>query len=56
VAALRTTMLSSSPVPMSGTGGLAWLASTSLAWLAVGVVVFVVGEQVARQQGSLSRY
>ncbi len=56
VAALRTTMLSSSPVPMSGTGGLAWLAGTSLAWLAVGVVVFVVGEKVARRQGSLSRY
>lgn len=45
-----------SPFVFGGDGGLVWLTGTTLAWLAAGVMVFAVGERVAKQRGSLSRY
>lgn len=56
VAGLRTTMLYGHSLPTWGLGGRVWLAAVSVAWLAVGVAVFVVAERIARRQGSLARY
>ena len=56
VAGARITLLYGQPLPTWGTGGLVWIAITSLAWLAAGVAVFKVAERVALCQGGLGRY
>lgn len=37
-----------------GDGGLVWVAVSALGWLLVGILMFGIGERVARQQGSLA--
>ncbi len=42
--------------PLGGDGGLLWMAGVSFAYLLVGILVFSLGESIARRQGSLGRY
>ncbi len=39
-----------------GDGGLLWMFGISVAYLLVGILVFSLGESIARRQGSLGRY
>jgi ABC-2 type transport system permease protein len=56
VAGLRTVMLDGNTLAWSGTGGLAWMLGTAVAWFAAGLLVFRVCERIARRQGSLSHF
>ncbi len=42
--------------PLGGDGGLLWMFGISFAYLLVGILVFSLGESIARRQGSLGRY
>ena len=46
----------STSLPSNGDGSFMWTLAVSLAWLLLGIVVFNLGEWVARKQGSLGRY
>lgn len=46
----------STSLPSNVDGSLMWALAVSLAWLFLGIVVFNLGESVARKQGSLGRY
>jgi ABC-2 type transport system permease protein len=39
-----------------GTGGLVWLLVTAAAYLAAGILVFRLGERMAKTRGTLARY
>lgn len=41
---------------LGGDGGLLWMIGISVAYLLVGVLVFNLGESIARRHGSLGRY
>jgi ABC-2 type transport system permease protein len=56
VAGLRTTMLDGAALPISGTGGLAWMLGTAAAWFALGLTIFRVCERIAKRRGSLSHF
>lgn len=56
VEALRTTMLHDQPIQAWDTGGWAWLTGTTVAWLALGVLAFGLGNRYAKRHGSLTRY
>ena len=40
--------------PLSGDGGLAWLAATAAGWLLLGIAAFHLGDTAARRSGSLA--
>ncbi len=42
--------------PLGADGGLLWMFGISFAYLLVGILVFSLGESIARRQGSLGRY
>ncbi len=56
IAALRTTLLDGHAMGVWDTGGWVWLVTTTAAWLLLGVLVFGVGNGIAKRQGSLVRY
>lgn len=56
VAGLRTVMLDGDTLAWGGTGGLAWMLGTAVAWFASGLLVFRFCERIARRQGSLSHF
>jgi ABC-2 type transport system permease protein len=56
VAGLRTVMLDGNTLAWGGTGGLAWMLGTAVAWFAAGLLIFHVCERIARRQGSLSHF
>lgn len=56
VAGLRTVMLDGDTLAWGGTGGLAWMLGTSVAWFASGLLMFRFCERIARRQGSLSHF
>jgi len=56
VAGLRAVMLDGNTLAWGGTGGLAWMLGTAVAWFAAGLLVFRLCEGTARRQGSLSQF
>lgn len=56
MAGLRTVMLDNATISIGGTGGLAWMLGTAIAWFLAGLVVFRLCERIAKRQGSLSRF
>jgi ABC-2 type transport system permease protein len=57
VASLYGVLIGGRPVTaLWGTGGLAWLAGTTAAYLAAGIVAFGLGERAAKTRGTLARY
>lgn len=54
---LRNVLLDGrSATTLWGDGGLVWLIATTTGWLLAGILVFQLGEWIAKRQGSLSRY
>ena len=56
VAGVRTVMIDGNTLAWGGTGGLAWMLGTAVAWFVAGLAVFRVCERLAMRQGSLSHF
>lgn len=56
VSGLRTVMLHGNTLAWGGTGGLAWMLGTAVAWFVAGLAVFRICERLAMRQGSLSHF
>jgi ABC-type uncharacterized transport system permease subunit len=57
IVALRAMLVNgAAALPLGGDGGLVPLAAISLGYLFAGIIVFSVGEAVAKRRGSLARY
>lgn len=56
IEAARTTLVDNQSIPVWGTGGWAWMAATTAAWLALGVLAFGIGNRAAKRNGSLVSY
>lgn len=56
VEALRTTLIAGEGLSLAGDGGLTWLTTTAVGWLAAGALAFHLGDTLARRNGTLTRY
>jgi ABC-type polysaccharide/polyol phosphate export permease len=57
IVALRAMLVNGAAgLPLGGDGGLVPLAAVSFAYLFAGIIVFSVGEAMAKRRGSLARY
>lgn len=57
VGSLYRTLFTDQPVTDPwGVGGLVWLVTVSLAYLAVGIAAFGLGQRIAKRRGTLGRY
>ncbi|MGH9138845.1 MAG: ABC transporter permease [Acidimicrobiales bacterium] len=52
----RHVLLDGGGLTVSGDGGLLWMAGLAAAWLATGIAVFHHATQIARRDGTLTRY
>lgn len=54
--ALRSTLLDSQPLALTGDGGLLAMTAVAAAWFAGGALAFHLGDRRARRHGTLTRY
>lgn len=55
LAALRTTLIDGHALPLTGDGGLLWLAASAAGWMVMGATAFQLGDTAARRDGTLTR-
>ncbi len=57
LASLQAVLVDGRPATVLwGDGGLAWAASSALAWLLAGIAAFWLGQRTAKRRGSLSQH
>ncbi|MGH9186010.1 MAG: hypothetical protein ACRD0U_09380 [Acidimicrobiales bacterium] len=52
----RAVLLDGEGLTVRGDGGLLWMAGLAAAWLVVGAVIFHRAAQIARRDGTLTRF
>ena len=55
LAALRTTLIDGTGLPLTGDGGLLWLVASAVGWMTIGIGAFHLGDTAARRDGTLTR-
>lgn len=56
IEAARSVTVDGDGLPLTGDGGLVWMATLAVVWLAAGAVAFHRAAQVVRRDGTLTRY